>query len=393
MYYSPYIDDSGLHICSYDDILQDMIDRTKSIYGEDIYLENDSADYEFLSIFALKTYDCLLTLQLLYNNRSPATAIGAALDGLLKLNGLERKIPSYSTCSVTLSGTIGTIITNGVVQDLAGYNWSLPSIVTIPYPGLITVIAICQTLGAVTATAGSLTRIMTPTSGWASVTNSTSAIVGLPIEPDSLVRARQAISTKLPSLTLFDGTMARIAAVSGITRYKGYENYTNSVDSNGLDPHSIWIIAEGGTDEDIAQVIANNKSEGCGVNGTTTVSVFDDQFDTTVNIKFSRPTYITIYVETEVQLLSGGTSVNLTNIKMAIDTYLNSLQIGENLTISGLYGAAMSTMPNLLQPIFSIKSMKAGITESPLGTDDIIIAFDEVVQSVISPESTVVIEV
>ena len=49
-YFKPYVDSKGLHIPSYQDILNDMIASMKQIYGDDIYLENDSADYQLLSI-------------------------------------------------------------------------------------------------------------------------------------------------------------------------------------------------------------------------------------------------------------------------------------------------------------------------------------------------------
>ena len=393
MYTAPYIDSSGLHIPTYQDILDDLIDQAKTIFGADIYLGNDSLDYQLLSVFALKTYDSFLALQLSYNSRSPVTAVGSGLDAVVKLNGLERKSASYSTCTLTIVGTAGTVINNGVAQDVNSYKWDLPAVVTIPVGGSISVTGTCETIGAIQATAGTITTIATPTAGWTSVTNSAAATQGQEAEEDSILRARQAESTKLPSLTLFDGTIAAIAALSGVTRYQVYENYTNIVDANGLDPHSIWAIVEGGTDQAVAEAIYYNKSMGCGVNGTTTVAVVDSEYGTTANIKFSRPNYVTIYVEIEVHLLTGGTSAHLAAIQTAIEDYLDALQIGEDLTISGLYGAAMATMTNLYQPVFSIRALRAGTSPSPIGTSDIAIAFNEVTQAETSPESVTVIEV
>ena len=74
-YTAPYIDDAGLHIPSYVDIRDDLVDQFKQIYGQDIYLENDSQDYQMISAFALKTYDTMQLLQIVYNNRSPKTAV------------------------------------------------------------------------------------------------------------------------------------------------------------------------------------------------------------------------------------------------------------------------------------------------------------------------------
>ncbi|MFA6876526.1 MAG: baseplate J/gp47 family protein, partial [Parabacteroides sp.] len=130
--------------------MADLIALAMSIYPS-AYLENDSLDRQFISIFALKLMDNNNLAQLVYNNRSPATAIGSSLDGIVKINGLSRKTASYSTCEVQLTGTNGTIITGGIVSDVAGYAWDLPTPITIPSGGLLTVTATCETIGSITA--------------------------------------------------------------------------------------------------------------------------------------------------------------------------------------------------------------------------------------------------
>lgn len=97
-YFKPYVDSTGLHIPTYNDILEDMIAAMKQIYGDDIYLDNSSHDYQLLSIFALKQSDTLQAMAYAYNARSPETAIGTSLDSVVKLNGIRRKAASQSTC-------------------------------------------------------------------------------------------------------------------------------------------------------------------------------------------------------------------------------------------------------------------------------------------------------
>lgn len=137
-YFTPFIDSSGLHLPTYQDILENMIDLMKSIYGQDIYLGNDAADYQFLSILALKIADSYQAVQYAYNARSPQTAIGATLDSIVKLNGLERKAAGYSTCEVTLTGTPFTEIKKGSVKDTSGLIWDLPASVVIGSNGTLT---------------------------------------------------------------------------------------------------------------------------------------------------------------------------------------------------------------------------------------------------------------
>lgn len=70
-YFKPYIDSTGLHIPTYNDILEKMTEDAKTIFGSDIYLENDSADYQWISANALRESDALESLAYAYNSRSP----------------------------------------------------------------------------------------------------------------------------------------------------------------------------------------------------------------------------------------------------------------------------------------------------------------------------------
>ena len=156
-YIAPYIDDAGLHLPTYADIRDDLVNQFKKIYGQDIYLENDSQDYQMISAFALKTYDTMQLLQIVYNNRSPKTAVGTGLDSIVKLNGIRRKEASHSTCEVVITGTKGTLIAAGVIEDEMGNQWSLPADIILP-DTTMRVTATCRALGAVEAASGTLNK-------------------------------------------------------------------------------------------------------------------------------------------------------------------------------------------------------------------------------------------
>ena len=197
MYQAPYIDEAGLHISSYNDIRDSLVEEMRAIYGNDIYLDNDSQDYQMICAFALMAYDVQHALLLAYNNISPATATGTGLDRVVALNGIRRAAASYSTCLVKLTGTAGTTISNGVVQDSRGIQWRLPKSVTISNDGTATALATCTTIGRITAATGDINTIVTPTRGWTSVINDVPAIAGVNQETDSALRAKQRISTAI----------------------------------------------------------------------------------------------------------------------------------------------------------------------------------------------------
>jgi hypothetical protein len=80
--------------------------------------------------------------------------------------------------------------------------------------------------------------------------------------------------------------------------------------------------------------------------------------------------------------LSGYTSASLAAVQNAIVTYLNSLQIGEEVTFSSFYSVAQSVMPSLLTPQFSVTSLFTGTTASPSGTADISLNYYDVAQGI-----------
>jgi uncharacterized phage protein gp47/JayE len=397
-YTAPYFDSvAGLVIPTYTDIRNDLIEDFKAIYGQDCYLEEDSADYQWISIVALRIHDTLSSIQLSYNNRAPATAVGSGLDQIVKMNGITRASATYSTCEVILTGTVGTVISNGVITDVSGNKWDLPATVTLlatgsPAVGQATETAVCQTIGSITALPGDLVNITTPTYGWTSVTNTAAATAGQAVETDTELRMRQALSVARPSMDLLSGTMAAIAAVENVTRYNVLENVTNLDDAYGNPPHSITCVVEGGTNDDIADAIYLNRGLGvltnCGLtagdppvpvdpNGRC-VAVTSATTGIITYIGFYRPEYIDIYVTAEIYPLAGYTSATAILIQNAINNYLNSLQIGEDVTVSAVIAAAMAVTADLTKPSFSITDLYLSKVASPGDSVDIVLLFNQV---------------
>jgi uncharacterized phage protein gp47/JayE len=376
-YFAPYIDASGLHLPSYNDIRDQLISDAKSIFGSDIYLEIDSQDYQWISAVSSIIYDSFLTSQSVYNSRGPSTAIGSGLDILVKLNGIKRLPAFYSTLFVVLAGTPGTTITNGIVGDVNGNDWSLNSPIIFNGAGTATAFATCQTPGPIVANIGEINKIVTPTYGWTSVTNIAASSVGTNAESNAQLRSRQAISTAQPTRTVLEGLKGAIAAISGVGRFIVYENDTNANDANGLPPHSITVVVEGGVDIDIAQSIFKKKGPGCYTNGTISVTI-TDQYGVSVIIRFYRPTEVDVDVVINVKRLAGYTTDTTEAIKTAVASYNNSLSIGDDLAISSLWGAAISANIVLTKPLFSITGLTAAKHGEIQRTNDIVIAFNEV---------------
>lgn len=356
-YTAPTITTAGLTIPSYNDILNNLIAKAQSLFGSDIYLGTDSMDYQYISAVASVIYDAFLTSQTVYNARGITTATGSNLDILVKLNGLKRNAASYSTATVTLTGTTGTVVTNGVVGDTNGNKWTLTTPITINAGGT-TALATCQTAGPITAAAGTITTILTPTLGWTSVTNASAATAGAYAETDAALRARQANTTALPAKSVMDGLRSAIGNLTGVGRYIVYENDTNATNSLGLPANSVTCVVENlsTTASAIANVIYLKKTPGCYTNGTTssTVTGLDGTSNT---IRFYLPTYVDVDVTVNVHQLSNYTTATTTNIQTAVANYISSLAIGNTQYNSRLWSAALSADPIPTSPTYSITSI------------------------------------
>ncbi|MFG1259144.1 baseplate J/gp47 family protein, partial [Xanthobacter flavus] len=346
----------------------------RAIYGTDVVLDNDTQDGQWVSIIATAIHDGNAMCVSAYEAFSPATAQGEGLSRMVKINGLSRHVASNSTVDLLLGGTAGTVITNGYATDASGNRWILPTEVIIPVEGQITVTAAASEVGAVSAPAGSITGIGTPTRGWQTVTNVLAAVEGDPVESDAALRQRQAVSTEIPSQTIFEGLIAAVAAVEGVTRYGGVDNDTDGADGNGIPGHSFSIVAEGGDAQQIASVIFAKKGPGSGTHGTTS-EVVTDSYGVPHTIKFMRPTNVPIKVAITLKALSGYTSNIGAKIKASVAAYINSLNIGDEVYLTRLFApATLSGADGLTYDITAL--LIARDAGSP-GSSNIVLAYSE----------------
>lgn len=339
-----YIDSTGYHFSDYPTFLAWIQDQYRLIYGADVYLEADSQDGQLLAIFAKALYDVAALGGSTYNSFSPSTAQGTGLSRVVKINGLTRRSATRSTADLTIVGTAGTTISNGIAQDTNQVKWNLPASVTIPGGGTIVATATCDVEGNINAEASTINKIFTPTLGWQTVNNVAAATAGVAAETDGELRIRQTGSTANPSLTVFDGTIGALENLEGVTAIRGYENDTGSTDSNGIPAHTISCVVEGGDVTAICQTIQIHKTPGCGTYGTTSETVFDPK-GMPLLIKFFRPTPVPITVDIEIEIFTGYTSDYEDQLKQAVADYINGIGIGNDVLISKIYPPAYLPSP------------------------------------------------
>ncbi|ENE1699042.1 baseplate J/gp47 family protein [Salmonella enterica] len=367
----------GISAPDYQTILDTLTSYFQQIYGSDAYLEPDSKDGQMVALVALAVHDANNTAISVYNCFSPVTGYGAALTSNVKINGIARKGATNSTVDLLLTGTAGTTITNGTVKDTNNVIWRLPASVVIGVDGTVTVTAICSNSGAIAALAGTITTINTPIRGWTSVTNPAAATVGAPAETDAELRIRQGQSVAIPSITPFEGVDGAIANIAGVTRHKLYENDTGKTDGNGLPPHSISAIVDGGDVTEIARTIRGNKGQGVRTWGKTSVTV-PDKYGNPHIISFSRPTDVPVYGKITLKVFAGYTSQIGVQIQQAVADYINRLMIGDQVLLSRIYSPAnLGVVSGGNARYYDIQELLIGKSPEAVAAANINIAYDE----------------
>jgi uncharacterized phage protein gp47/JayE len=372
---APTISPTGIAGPAFADILAWLTGQYQSIFGADVYLGNDSQDGQLLAVFAKALSDCCSSVIASYNSFSPLTAQGAGLATVVKINGLRKLIATPSVCSVTVTGVAGTVISNGLAIDTSGEVWALPPSVTIPSGGSIIVTATCTTPGAISAAASTITGIKTPVFGWQSVTNAAAATPGNPVETDAALRARQSRSVSLPSVTVFDGIVAALANLPGVTRAGGVENNTNGTSSGGVPARSSAFVVEGGTEAAILQQIALKLPPG-GMTYGGTSGTYTSPAGSTRTINYSAPTESTISVALTIKQLTGWSTAIEPVIAQAIVNYLNALPIGTNVSYTQLFVPAYAALAKY-PGTYLITAMTTAKGAGSPGTADITIAWNE----------------
>jgi uncharacterized phage protein gp47/JayE len=358
-----------------------------SIYGSDIYIENDSQDGQFLGLLANAFNDLNAAVVSTYNCFSPSTAQGTGLSSVIKINGIAREAATNSTAVLTLTGTAGqtTIIINGQVGDGSQNIWQLPSPVSIPPSGTLAETATCQTIGAVLGLPGAISSILTPQRGWLGATNANAATVGAPVEKDDALRNRQAISTELAALTVTQGIVGAVANLPGVQAVTAFENDTATTNAQGIPAYSLALVVAGGDAQTIGNTIFASKAGGSPTYGNTAVIVITQSVP--VIVYYSVPTQETITVAIALSAGQEYTDEVAAEIQNAVATFISAYPSGARISWSKVL--AQATLPgNPDGASFDITLLTLALGGGPPVSADIPLTFAQ--EAVCGPSNVVI---
>ncbi len=241
-----------------------------------------------------------------YNSKDPNKSRGVELDIVSSITGTFRKSGTFSNVELTLTGVASTPVLKGsrVESSVDGTQWATDASVNIGGGGTVTVTATALIAGDTQADPNTINKIIDSVGGWQAVDNLTVATPGTNEESDPTLRLRRYNSVARPGDNQVDSMRAEVDAVEGVRRAIIYENDTGSPDANGLPGHSLAVIADGGTDEDVALAIFLKKNPGVALHSVgvpvSEVVTSPKYTQQTKTIDFGRPTQIDITVVVDI---------------------------------------------------------------------------------------------
>jgi uncharacterized phage protein gp47/JayE len=335
------LDATGLTIDTIQEIITQLEDGYKLIYGNDIIIDSNTPDGQLINLYAQSVRDLLEVIQQINSGFDIEQAIGVVLDQRVSLLGIQRQGATFTqqqvqitvNNAVTLEGLDADANnpdgTGYTVADDTGTEFILLDTFNAPSEGVYNLTFRAKDLGSITTIPNTITNPVTIILEVTDINNPTGALeIGLDGELDATLRLRATQSTANRAKGFIDSLTGNLLNIDGVTDARVFENYTDVIDVDGIPAHGIWAIVEGGANTDIADTIYFTKNAGCDMKGAIAIDI------TTVNgsiftILFDRPASKELYIRFDIQKLNPTQGFDEDGIKQYITDNL-SFTIGES---------------------------------------------------------------
>jgi len=309
--------DQGYVADRLDDIFSGLVTKFKGIYGDDILTDPDDPDGQMIGIFAQMRADVEGVIEAVVQANDPDNATGTWLEQKVAFAGLTRRGASYSVMQdVLLTGTAGKKVAAGATVSGGGTQWVTQVDATFGAGGTVKTDFRSSEAGQFSVDAGTKLTIVTVIAGWDSAVTTVAATPGENEETDPELLARFYKSRSRAATNCVDGTLADIAGLTGVTDAVALENRTDETDTDGVAPHTVNYIVEGGDNAAVAKAIYDNWP-GTGLQGAVSVDV-TRRSGNTVAIAFDRPVAVDVTAVIKIGRRENFTHVDEDTVKAAI---------------------------------------------------------------------------
>lgn len=298
--------------------------------------------------------DFLGAMAAIFNGVDPASSSGRMQEAIGRIYFIERR-PATAT-AVTVQASVnapGQTITAGTVvaQGSDGSLYVAPQAITLPQSSTASFDLTCQTAGAITCPANSLTLYQAGL-GLASLSNAAPGATGADAEDRADFEARRQASVAANSIGQNASLMGALLELPGVTDAFVTDNpsQTDNVQQGVTIPAGAqYILVEGGNPQDIGQAILHKKPPGIPTVGTQIVTVQDTNpvyagNQPSYSFHYDRPTPVAVYVTMEIAASDAVPSNAMQLIQQAIVSYLttgaNRIRLGKTVYASRLSAVA-----------------------------------------------------
>lgn len=342
----------------------DLETALRTAFGASLSLGDRSILGQLVGILAERLADLWQNMERVNSAQDPDKATGAALDAVCALTGTIRPPATFSSATLTLTGTPTTVVPLGTsaatastakIFSLAGaatitavsawsgthaYNvgdrvTNVASIYqcttlgtsassggptsinptvdivdgTVHWTwlglgtGAIDAIANAQVTGAIEGFARDISIKISNVSGWSSVTNVLDAAPGRDLASDGILRQLRVEELSSNGKTTIDAITAALLSLPDVTSCTLFINNTDFIDTNGTPPHSIAPLVQIAVGAPFDQEIWNTLL----LNVAAGILTFGTSIGTSLDAQgnpqtmaFTRPTAIPIYITLNV---------------------------------------------------------------------------------------------
>jgi len=320
--------------------------RLRSSFGSGVDTDLDAIVMVTIEPILLELVELWEGAQGQYDFFNKNNAEGVSLDNLGAIINVQRLDGAKSTVDVEVTGTEGAVISVNFIRSVEDtlepfqtlQSYTLPAVGSQP----LTISMTAINDGPMAAIATTLNQGTLP-AGVATMINNVDAEPGSYDETDEEYRI--GLTTRLAALgaATVPSIKAALLTVTGVTSSTVFENDTDITDSNGLPPHSIRALVEGGDDQDIWDILGVKKGAGTYTDGTEAGTYTDPVDGQTFPMRFSRPTLSPIYVTVNVTATDATFPVTgLQDIEDAILAEGDTFELGDDVILPRLQSAVTS---------------------------------------------------
>lgn len=353
------LDGNGLQTSTFDEIFTQLDAGYRDIYGQDIITDQESPDGQKIGLEAAPRYDIESLIAWLYSQIDPDLNNGDMQQAIGKLAGVYLLPASRSQWDLTVNVSRNITLPSGyTIADQNDTEWFLDSDVSLTTgDNAITFLSVLWGSVAGIATGSSFTQ-STPELYVTSISASADATQGREEETEEQFRLRRKSSTENPSQSTIGAIYAKLAQLNGVSDLAIYDNSTsianqvtfssnpdlvNSTEPVTITGHTFWTVIEGGSLDDIGDVMAKqrlgNTKGAIDVTYSEMLTRPDGSELTVTNThKIDRPIYPPLYIRLTATLTKTGETIDAQAIKEKIATY--PLLIGQYIQAGQLYPSA-----------------------------------------------------